>query len=381
MSLQIRKATRTQARLRLGLIGPAGSGKTYTALRMAMVLAQGKPVLFLDTEHGSAEKYADYTDPEVGKFAFDVITPDAFSPDVYIEAIRLAEQNGYAVLILDSLSHAWMGKGGALELVDKAQARQKTQNSFTAWRDVTPLHNAMVDAIVGARVHIIATLRSKMEYVQEKDPNGKTIIRKVGLQPVQRDGLEYEFDIVGDLDQDNNLVVGKTRCSAIAGGVYAKPGKAMADEIIHWLNEGVQSPAPQPQQKPAASEPLTNQPRTPAIRRTIDELVSKYAGLAREANDNQRKMAFILLREACGNDDAKRHTVQHVLGGVEHWDELDSPRVLAFIEWMKPYQNGDKKYHPGQQAAADCEAVVTEALIEAGQQTLHADDTQEPIPF
>jgi hypothetical protein len=383
MTLQIRKATRTQARLRLGLIGPAGSGKTYTALKVAMLLAQGKPVLVLDTEHGSAEKYADYNDAEVGKLSFDTITPDAFSPDVYIEAIRLAEQNGYAVLVLDSLSHAWMGKGGALELVDKAQARQKTQNSFTAWRDVTPLHNAMINAIVGARVHIIATLRSKMEYVQEKDANGKTIVRKVGLQPVQRDGLEYEFDVVGDLDQDNNLVIGKTRCPALTGGVFAKPGRAVAETLITWLSAGVQAPIPSVQSATQPESPLITPSRTAELRKLVDVTAKKYADKARDANENQRKMAFLLVREVCGNDDAKRHTLQTKLTGFDHWDKIPGVYILALIEWLKPYKNGDNKYHPDKGAFQDVESIVKEALVEAGQQTMALAETnnEEPIPF
>ena len=96
------------------------------------------------------------------------------------------------MLIIDSLSHAWAGKDGALELVDKAAARERG-NSFAAWRHVTPLHNAMVDAIIGARLHIIVTMRSKVEWVIEKDERGKAVPRKIGLQPVQREGLEYEF--------------------------------------------------------------------------------------------------------------------------------------------------------------------------------------------
>ena len=159
-----------------------------------------------------------------------------FHPQRYIEAIHEAQAAGYDVLIIDSLSHAWMGKDGALELVDKAAKRNPSGNSFAAWRDVTPLHNQLVDAMLAARLHIIVTLRSKMEYVQEKDDKGKTVIRKVGLQPVQRDGLEYEFDVVGDLDQDNTLIVTKTRCSALHAAVINRPGRELADTLAAWLD-------------------------------------------------------------------------------------------------------------------------------------------------
>jgi hypothetical protein len=227
--MSFQKATKKQAKLRLALIGPSGSGKTYTALTLATHLVPGGRIAVIDTERGSASKYADL-------FTFDVQEPESFHPRTYIEAIAEAQAAGYDVLVIDSLSHAWMGRDGALELVDKAAKRNPSGNSFAAWRDVTPLHNALVDALLATKLHIIVTMRSKMEYVQEKDERGKTVIRKVGLQPIQRDGLEYEFDVVGDMDVDNTLVVTKTRCSVLAGAVISKPGKPLADTLAHWLD-------------------------------------------------------------------------------------------------------------------------------------------------
>src|SRR5438105_1319497 len=123
------KATKVDAKLRMALIGPAGSGKTFTALSVAAGL--GGRVAVLDSEHGSASKYADL-------FEFDVIEPETFSPQVYIDAVLEAERAGYGVIVLDSLSHAWAGKGGALEMVDAASRRAKG-NKFIAWGEVTPL--------------------------------------------------------------------------------------------------------------------------------------------------------------------------------------------------------------------------------------------------
>jgi AAA domain len=238
MGLQIKKATRTGTRLRLALIGLAGSGKTFTALRIAHHL--GGRTLLVDTERGSASKYAG-EEIDASRFEFDVIELDDFSPDSYVAAIRLAEKEGYDNLILDSLSHAWMGKGGALEMVDNATKRSQSKNSYTAWRDVTPKHNEMVEAIITARLHVIATMRTKMEYVQERDEKtGKTSVRKLGLQPVQRDGLEYEFDVIADLDQNNNLIVGKTRCSALSGFVKQKAGREVAETLKAWLAGGAE---------------------------------------------------------------------------------------------------------------------------------------------
>lgn len=224
--VQFKPASKQAAKLRMALAGPAGSGKTYTALSVATAL--GQPVAVIDTEHGSASKYSDV-------FTFETLELDSFHPERYIEAIQAAEDAGFPVLVIDSLSHAWMGKDGALELVDRAAKRSQSSNSFAAWRDVTPLHNQLVEAMIAAKLHIIVTLRSKTDYVQEKDNNGRTVIRKVGMAPVQRDGLEYEFDVYGDLDQDHNLVIGKTRCSALGGQVIAKPGAKLAATLNEWL--------------------------------------------------------------------------------------------------------------------------------------------------
>lgn len=251
MSMSFQKATKRSARLRMALIGVAGSGKTYTALNIARHL--GQRIAFLDTERGSASKYSDV-------FEFDVMEPEAFSPKTYIDAITAAEEAGYDVLIIDSLSHAWTGKEGALDQVDKVARRNQSGNTFGAWRDVTPQHNAMVDRLISARLHIIATMRAKTDYVQEKnDKTGKTSVRKVGMAPVQRDGLEYEFDVVADLDQDNNLIIGKSRCPAVAGMVVPKAGKEIASKLSAWLSDGVDVPDASfaPAASAAAATPVT----------------------------------------------------------------------------------------------------------------------------
>lgn len=230
--LTFHKASKRQIKARIAIDGPSGSGKTYTALNAATALAAGGPIAVIDTERGSASLYSD-------TFNFDVLELESFSPQTYTEAIHAAERSGYAVIVIDSLSHAWDGEGGALDLADNAARRQKTPNSFTAWKEVTPLHRRMVDAILGSPAHIIATMRSKMEYVQEKDANGKTTIRKIGLAPVQRAGIEYEFTLVGDMDLEHNLIVTKSRCPFLADAVEHKPGVAFFEKFLSWLNEGL----------------------------------------------------------------------------------------------------------------------------------------------
>lgn len=233
--MAFKKATKSQARLRLALIGPPGSGKTFTALRIArgLVGPSGR-IALADSERGSASKYAD-------RFEFDTQDMESFAPKDYCSVISEAEKAGYAALVIDSLSHAWMGKGGALEMVDQVAKQSKSKNSFDAWRSVTPEHNAMVDAILRARLHVIVTMRVKTEYVVE-EVNGKKTPRKVGLAPVQRDGLEYEFDVVADMD-GAELVVTKTRCPDLAKAVVREPGEELGQKLRAWLTDGTPAAA------------------------------------------------------------------------------------------------------------------------------------------
>lgn len=233
------KATKKQAKGRIALMGPSGSGKTYTGLQIATGL--GKRIAVVDTEHGSASKYAKTEHSDYG-FDFDVLELDSFSPQNYVEAIHAAEQAGYDVVLIDSLSHAWMGKDGALEQADNA-AKRNRGNSFAGWRDVTPQHNALVGAMIASKAHVIVTMRVKTEYVIEEDDRGKKVPRKIGVAPVQRQGLEYEFDVTADLDHDNNAVIDKTRCPELKGKVFRRDGEAIATILKSWLGDGA-PPAP-----------------------------------------------------------------------------------------------------------------------------------------
>lgn len=227
MNIMFRKAVKTDSKLRMAITGPSGSGKTMTSLLLATGLDAGN-VALIDTERGSASKYAD-------QFDFDVMELESFHPERYIEAIQAAEAAGYGMLVIDSLSHAWAGKDGALELVDTAAAAQKITNTFAAWKDITPLQTRMLDAILGANMHIIATMRTKTAYVLEENDRGKQVPRKVGMAPVQRDGVEYEFDIVGEMDQENRMIIHKSRCSMLSGEVIEKPDGNMSAVLASWL--------------------------------------------------------------------------------------------------------------------------------------------------
>jgi nucleoside-triphosphatase THEP1 len=235
-----KRATKAAAKLRLGLIGPAGSGKTMTALRIASGL--GGRVAVIDTERGSASLYSGERGME-----FDVLELDTYEVERFTKAIKDAEAAGYATLVIDSLSHAWAGKGGILEFVDNAGKRNQGGGNFGAWRDATPRHNQLVDAILSAQMHIICTLRSKVEYVVE-NVGGRNQVRKVGLQPVQRDGLEYEFTVVGDVTQDHDLVVTKTRAAFLKDKVIREAGEELGQQLAAWLSAG-DAPQPVPKQE------------------------------------------------------------------------------------------------------------------------------------
>ncbi len=238
--MPFQRATRTQKKLRMALHGPSGSGKTYTALEIAKGLCavpgagdEGAKIALIDTERGSASLYGD-------KFAFDVIELDYFSVDNYINAINEAAEAGYEVLVIDSLSHAWNGLGGVLDAVNNVKG-----NTFTeGWGKVgTPQQNRLMDAILKAPCHVIATLRVKTDYEVERDERGKSVPKKVGLAPIQRDGVEYEFDIVGSLNVENTLTVEKSRMIDLAGKIISRPDRKLGAHILAWLNSGEQPQA------------------------------------------------------------------------------------------------------------------------------------------
>lgn len=220
--------------LRLAIDGPAGAGKTYTALEVATFFAAkyGQTPAYIDTERGSASKYA-------ARFAFDVVDmKPPYHPDRFVKGIAMAAEAGYKVLVIDSLSHAWNGPGGLLEIVDQIASRMNG-NSYAAWKDATPIQTRLIDALIGADMHIIACLRAKMDYAQDKDERGRTKIVKLGLAPVQREGMEYEFDVVGDMTVLHNLIVSKTRCEELTDGLFTRPGKDFAQILWNWTQSGV----------------------------------------------------------------------------------------------------------------------------------------------
>lgn len=237
--MAFKKATKEQSYLRMNLHGPSGSGKTRSALEMGIALAEfsGGRMAMLDTERGSASKYSKVCDFDVQECAGN------HHPQYLIDTINDAVDGGYKVLGIDSISHFWNGNGGFLELVDKEVAKMrsggKRGDSFAAWKNLTPLYNKMVNAILGAPVHIINTMRAKQEYVKEvNERTGKTEVRKVGLAPEMRDSFIYECDIEAAIDIEHNMLIGKTRCDELDGQLFHKPGRDVATILHQWLTDG-----------------------------------------------------------------------------------------------------------------------------------------------
>lgn len=220
------KAVKYAAKGRTALVGPAGSGKTYTMLMLARALAgpNGK-IAAIDTEHGSMSKYADV-------FDFDVLELSSFTPESFIETLHAAEENHYDVFCCDSLSHFWVGKDGALEFVDMAAKRHK--DNMGGWKEFRPHERMMVDEMVSSPCHVICTMRTKTEFV-EQIIDGKKKRVKIGLAPVQREGLEYEFDLVGYMDEENTFITDKTRCSHYSQKAFTKPGPKEFAPFVEWL--------------------------------------------------------------------------------------------------------------------------------------------------
>lgn len=224
-----RKAEKSKSKLRLAITGPAGSGKTYSALQVAFGI--GGKIGLICTEHGSGELYSTLGDYDIAE-----LTPP-FTIDKYIKLIKEAEQN-YDVIIIDSLSHAWAGEGGLLEQHDKLTAASKTGNSYTTWGKITPLQNQLVETILQSKSHIIATMRTKTEYSITNE-NGKQVPKKIGMAPIQRDGMDYEFSVVYDLSVDHIATVTKDRTNIFSNLDPFKPSAETGKILLEWLNTGV----------------------------------------------------------------------------------------------------------------------------------------------
>ena len=218
------KAERKRVKIKLGLQGTSGSGKTMSSLLLAFGLCSDwSKVVVVDTENHSAELYS-----QLGNYnVLNLTSP--FTPELYIDAIHHCEKAGMEVIILDSLTHEWE------YLLD--YHTNIPGNSFTAWGKVTPRHNSFIQALLQSPVHIISTIRTKSDYVLT-DKNGKMVPEKVGLKSIQRDGLDYEMTIMFFLDVKNNAVASKDRTGLFSGKPEHKISSDTGKKILEWCNVG-----------------------------------------------------------------------------------------------------------------------------------------------
>ena len=230
--MAFKKAERTQLFLRCALFGPSGSGKTMTALRMAKGIAEKMNASFavIDSEARSASKYSD-------RIPFDVENLNEKTVDHYIASMNAAKEAGYKVLVIDSLSHAWRE---LTEEVDKITQASVSKNSVLSWAKVNPKQKRLINAILNYPGHLIVTMRSKTEWVIGEGKNGKTAPEKLGLAPEQGKGIEYEFDLLVEMNQAHQAVVTKDRTGKFQDETIDKPGEDFGVALYEWLTNSVE---------------------------------------------------------------------------------------------------------------------------------------------
>jgi len=227
--MQLVKASRKKVKLRLGLSAVSGGGKTYSALLLAYgLVGNWSKIAVIDTENNSASLYS-----HLGEFnTIELAAP--YTPERYIQAIKTCEDAEMEVIIVDSITHEWDGKGGILEIHS-----QMTGNSFTNWSSLTPRHQKFIDAILQSKCHVITTVRRKTEYEMIKDGT-KTKVEKAGLKEVTRDGFEYELTVNFNLDEKHNCTASKDR----TGLFMDKPFFTITEEtgklIKQWCDSGIE---------------------------------------------------------------------------------------------------------------------------------------------
>lgn len=242
--MELKKATRSKVKLRLGLSSVSGGGKTYSALLLANGLcADWNKIAIIDTENNSASLYSD-----LGDFNTIELQPP-YNPERYIEAIKACEDAGMEVIIVDSITHEWDGRGGILQISDSM-----TGNSFTNWAKLTPRHQSFIDAILQSKCHVITTVRRKQDYEMSKDSNGKVNVQKLGLKEVTREGFEYEVTINFELDIKHNATASKDRTRLFMD----KPAFVITSDtgklIKQWCESGVDAQPEPPKKLPTINK-------------------------------------------------------------------------------------------------------------------------------
>lgn len=269
---QPRKAEKKRVKIKAGVQGPSGSGKTWGALALAFNLWPSAKVCVIDSENESASLYADH-------WEFDTIplTPP-FTSARYQQCIEMVVHLGYDVAIIDSLSHQWDGDGGILRRKEALDQRPGA-NSWANWAQFTPEHQAFIESIKQAPIHIIATMRAKQDYVLEQGEKGKTKPVKVGMAPIVREGTDYEFSIVFDVQMDHKAVVSKNRTGLFEGEVLDLASQSVADRLRSWLESGAEVKGPSTETWKAPTPGRIDEPQ-----KTRRENPSSRSAAARQTN-------------------------------------------------------------------------------------------------
>lgn len=225
--MKLRTATRKKAKIRLGLSAVSGGGKTYSALLIAYgMTGDWSKIALIDTENGSGDLYA-----HLGEY--QVLPLEApYAPERYIEAIKACESAGVEVIIIDSITHEWDGKGGCLEIYEKLGGK------YQDWAKVTPRHQAFIQSILTSTCHVITTVRRKQDYEMTKDSSGKLKVEKAGLKEVTREGFEYELTANLELDINHNATASKDRTGLFADKPAFTPSVETGKMILDWCENG-----------------------------------------------------------------------------------------------------------------------------------------------
>jgi AAA domain len=315
-TFQLRKAERKKVKLKLGVSGPSGSGKTYSSLLLAYgMTGSWEKITLIDTENGSGELYS-----SLGPY--NVISFEApYSPQRYVEAIDAALQGGAEVIVIDSISHEWDGKGGCLDIQTQLGGR------YQDWARVTPMHNAFVDKILHSPCHVIVTTRKKQDYEMTKDSSGKAKVQKMGMKEIQRDGFEYELTINFDVEINHFATASKDRT-----GIFMPKGPFQitpdtGKELLAWSESGASA-------KPVESPKLAATTKETTTSTTTMELNhTKTSGVdtLEEAKRNTRKL--LVLKK---NSKELLFAIEKKLGKkIAEFNEQD------FNEFTKELENGN----------------------------------------
>lgn len=215
-------------------MAPSGGGKTYSALRIATGMKEALKEMGVETGIAMLNTEASRGSYYSNEFEYDILdVPSPHEPEKYVDYINDAVNAGYEILIIDSTSHEWEGKGGCLDLHAKAGG------TYQAWAKVTPRHNKFIEAIADSPIHIIATMRGKDQYAMETSDSGKLNVKKLGVGSKQREGFEYEFTATFLLDQKTNMATAqKDNTHIFENDVETLLSETHGKRLIEWANSG-----------------------------------------------------------------------------------------------------------------------------------------------